>query len=724
MTRQWLEFYRSGQTVIPGQQYTFNQIMNFSDDDLEKKHDFIQQLFPNRTDTRNNSKAPKMTDLMASEIKKSDSIQSNIDRALGTVLKFWGLDWDKGQNVTVNPKQRQAFDTRPKTSDCALDKWCHDVNTIQESPRSLQGKLGLLKHNQLRVTRLLHFLIDIGRPELARNIQITMNDFREGNGAQRQKFWINAFNNIPGKKAQPAQASASPAVKPKVPPKPTAQQWPSAQPAKNYQAKGDNTANLYRNRKPFPQSVTLARWQTSGGAGTAAWQIHQDPSFDPQHHKVGVVVAGNSGLPIGGLANSDGLKETVTPKKLRLKTQEETVVANCLLTTCGEDPSEQKKWVADNVCGKWGLKEKVYESKDTMTLQKIDYTKSKDPEDYADAWVVRDASLSAVAGRQLVPETRVKADLVFCAGPNANPSIGTPTGSMQRTLNQKSVKDFKHFKECVKCTVRAALDGAANAQNTHVLLAPICCGVYAGSHQDKMTDEAFDTIVNEVLDEPVGHQGEQRRSYFVKVIVSDITSSKSEHPIPSSQDNMQVGYMNFKGKDSSTHVGFYDRNKPYYEFTNFWAPTKPLKIDGHTWRTSEHYFQACKFKRGSEEWNNICNNKTVSLSGKTYDLTHPSNVFSYIRAIIKVKRKALQYTPDQWENIKEQVMLNALRAKAEQSPKFRELLVKTGKLPLFETSDKDEYWGTGKDHNGQNRLGVLLMKVRDELNAGLLPEIK
>ena len=67
-----------------------------------------------------------------------------------------------------------------------------------------------------------------------------------------------------------------------------------------------------------------------------------------------------------------------------------------------------------------------------------------------------------------------------------------------------------------------------------------------------------------------------------------------------------------------------------------------------------------------------------------------------------------------WSDIKENVMLRGLRAKFEQNQSLKEKLLATGNQELREHTARDKYWGDGgKKFTGQNRLGVLLMKLRD-----------
>ena len=77
---------------------------------------------------------------------------------------------------------------------------------------------------------------------------------------------------------------------------------------------------------------------------------------------------------------------------------------------------------------------------------------------------------------------------------------------------------------------------------------------------------------------------------------------------------------------------------------------------------------------------------------------------------------------DGWNAMREQVMTNLLRQKFA-LPEFRERLLATGNQELVEKNTwHDMYWGAcvcpKHKGEGQNRLGILLMQVREELRAG------
>ena len=75
--------------------------------------------------------------------------------------------------------------------------------------------------------------------------------------------------------------------------------------------------------------------------------------------------------------------------------------------------------------------------------------------------------------------------------------------------------------------------------------------------------------------------------------------------------------------------------------------------------------------------------------------------------------------PD-WEEIKDEVMLQALRMKFNQHPEIAKRLLATGDAILIEHTQNDAYWADGGDGSGKNRLGLLLMQVRDELKNATL----
>lgn len=99
----------------------------------------------------------------------------------------------------------------------------------------------------------------------------------------------------------------------------------------------------------------------------------------------------------------------------------------------------------------------------------------------------------------------------------------------------------------------------------------------------------------------------------------------------------------------------------------------------------------------------------------------PSNYKIYFPKFLNIKSyeaKQLGHTVPMrtdWEKVKVFFMLSIVRMKFMENPELKELLLMTEDLYLEEGNTwGDDYWGTvhGK---GQNNLGKILMKVREEL---------
>lgn len=144
-------------------------------------------------------------------------------------------------------------------------------------------------------------------------------------------------------------------------------------------------------------------------------------------------------------------------------------------------------------------------------------------------------------------------------------------------------------------------------------------------------------------------------------------------------------------------IRFYRVNEPYGEFSNF-APY-PFELKGKVWPTSEHYFQAQKFA-GTDHEEAIRLTKSPTVAAR-------------------MGRSRERPLRADWETVKDEIMREALRAKFDQHPTLRSLLLKTGDAELVEHTKNDRYWADGGDGTGQNRLGELLMELRRQLTDSL-----
>jgi ribA/ribD-fused uncharacterized protein len=72
-----------------------------------------------------------------------------------------------------------------------------------------------------------------------------------------------------------------------------------------------------------------------------------------------------------------------------------------------------------------------------------------------------------------------------------------------------------------------------------------------------------------------------------------------------------------------------------------------------------------------------------------------------------------------WEAVKDSIMHEAILAKFTRHADLREVLLATGDAEIVEKTDNDAYWGDGGDGRGKNKLGQILMRVREELGSDI-----
>ncbi|NTW00980.1 MAG: NADAR family protein [Oscillochloris sp.] len=143
-------------------------------------------------------------------------------------------------------------------------------------------------------------------------------------------------------------------------------------------------------------------------------------------------------------------------------------------------------------------------------------------------------------------------------------------------------------------------------------------------------------------------------------------------------------------------IFFYSTRAAHGGFSNF--SRHGFTLDGIWWPTSEHYFQSQKFA-GSEHAEAVRCAKTP-------------------RAAAEMGRDRGRPLRSDWEQVKDSVMLAAVRAKFRAHTDLQAELLATGNEELVENAPGDYYWGCGANGSGKNKLGKILMEVRAELREG------
>jgi len=133
--------------------------------------------------------------------------------------------------------------------------------------------------------------------------------------------------------------------------------------------------------------------------------------------------------------------------------------------------------------------------------------------------------------------------------------------------------------------------------------------------------------------------------------------------------------------------------KNEYRWLSNFAPVE-IELDGIVYPSVEHAFQSAKSL--DPKWKKFCQSEK-----------NPA----------EIKRQSrLLHLPENWNDIKDEVMLYCLKQKFN-NLKFKSRLLATGDQEIKEGNWwGDKYWGVDfKTGVGQNRLGKMIMKIRQEI---------
>ena len=118
---------------------------------------------------------------------------------------------------------------------------------------------------------------------------------------------------------------------------------------------------------------------------------------------------------------------------------------------------------------------------------------------------------------------------------------------------------------------------------------------------------------------------------------------------------------------------------------------------GADWMTSEHAFMATKFDDPR-----IADAIRCARSGyeaKKLAQTHAKHIVA------------------DWDEKKLAIMEEIVHAKLSQHPYIQKKLLETGDRDIVEDSPTDSFWGRGPDWRGENHLGKIWMKLREEMRS-------
>lgn len=141
-----------------------------------------------------------------------------------------------------------------------------------------------------------------------------------------------------------------------------------------------------------------------------------------------------------------------------------------------------------------------------------------------------------------------------------------------------------------------------------------------------------------------------------------------------------------------------------YRFLSNFYPVFPatIELDGFNYATVEHAFQAAKSVPSNKDFRKSM--QLITSAGYAKSLGN------------KVELR------ENWEEIKLEIMEDLVRQKFTKNENLKKQLLETGSSILMEGNYwKDDFWGIYIDKQGnvrgENHLGKILMKIRNELRG-------
>lgn len=133
----------------------------------------------------------------------------------------------------------------------------------------------------------------------------------------------------------------------------------------------------------------------------------------------------------------------------------------------------------------------------------------------------------------------------------------------------------------------------------------------------------------------------------------------------------------------------------WYVFDNFSA--FQITWRGKLYPTAEHAYQAAHFIDTNPE---LAEKVRLTLSPR--EASDAANAHS-------------DYDDPAWKEKRLALMEEIVRCKLDQHEYVRGTLIESGDRLIVEMNDNDAFWGWGKDHEGENNLGKIWMKLRSEM---------
>jgi hypothetical protein len=288
----------------------------------------------------------------------------------------------------------------------------------------------------------------------------------------------------------------------------------------------------------------------NGVMGHVQELITGDPTIA---NRLAISIAGNDGQPAGGLfgryksKNSDDAEKYLTMNKAEFSKgggQEEAVLRECFFNIIKDEDIISR--IKDNRATDEDrqLIEKIYDdiftvdmqpahglftgkADDYRTTQQIDYVHTTNPQDFGTSRILNNMPLGT---KKDSPTATFIINSSACSYEEIPGRQKRATGSMSRTQNQEGYDNAEFRHETIAVAIRAFFDTCIAEGKTVAEVSQIGTNIYAPSKEAKevlkpngqLKNGEFANIVDNVLQEQVGPNGEQRWQYLESIYITDI----------------------------------------------------------------------------------------------------------------------------------------------------------------------------------------------------------
>ncbi len=133
----------------------------------------------------------------------------------------------------------------------------------------------------------------------------------------------------------------------------------------------------------------------------------------------------------------------------------------------------------------------------------------------------------------------------------------------------------------------------------------------------------------------------------------------------------------------------------------------PFELDGHKWKTVEHYYQANKFKNTNKEFYLLFTLESDSKIANNIDLVKAAGSKSGKHKGELLRNKDIKIDPDFYGGNEDVILQNALYAKFDQNPDLLEALLETKNAKL-------QHYKAGAEPEIENLLMIIRNKFKNK----------